>query len=85
MIYDTRANPISEGIPKFSGNCMGVDLSEDGSMFTLCVEDDESWFAKETVNTFWLRELIEKLQEAERYLQENYEKHQWGYRPKEIG
>lgn len=54
---------------EFKGNCIGVRLEERGPndphiCFTLMVENDENWFDKMSVSSYWLDETIAVLQVA---------------------
>lgn len=57
---------------QFRGKCMGVTLEPRGPgdnhiMVTLEIEDDENWFEKMSVSSYWIDELIEQLQAAKKY------------------
>jgi hypothetical protein len=74
----------------FLGKCLGVGLRPRGGMgltddqhvcFHILVEDDGGWFDKAGggISTYWLPELIQKLNTAQIWLEENATKYQYGY------
>jgi hypothetical protein len=72
---------------EFKGACKGVRLERRGKKDShICVrlltEDDEMWYPAETsFSSYWLDELIKKLQEAKTYMENNCEKDEvWGYK-----
>jgi hypothetical protein len=84
IIGQSMANTI-----QFRGNCMGVKLRERGPndphiTVILEVEDDENWYEQCDFSSYWLDELIEKLQQAKKFCEsqepDNYENHQYGWK-----
>lgn len=58
---------------KFLGNCMGVTIRSRGDdghiMFSICVADDGHWHEKlDGASSYWLDELIEKLEQARAFM-----------------
>lgn len=74
---------------EFKGSCKGVRLEKRGSndnhiQVVLLTEDDENWFDGERFSSYWIDEMIEKLQDAKRYIETQepdiYNGRQYGYR-----
>lgn len=68
----------------FKGDCMGVSIESRGvgdlhACIAVLIEDDEEWFEKLSVSSCWLPELIEKLQDAQRYLEQSADKEEDGF------
>lgn len=74
---------------EFKGQCKGVRLEKRGDgdnhiKVVLLTEDDENWFDGDSFSSSWIDEMIEKLQEAKRYIETQepdiYNGRQYGYR-----
>jgi len=74
---------------EFKGECKGVRLEKRGEndnhiIVKILTEDDESWFESDKFSSYWIDEMIEKLQEAKKYIESQepdiYDNRQYGYR-----
>lgn len=78
---------------EFKGQCMGVGLSDRLSVDShitvhTMVEDDGEWYVTNHFSSYWIDELIQKLQEANNYLKTQtpdiYDHKQYGYKFKKV-
>ena len=58
----------------FKGSCKGVRLEKRGDndnhiLVVLLTEDDETWYDGDRFSSSWIDEMIEKLQEAKKYIE----------------
>ena len=79
----------NKNIVEFKGECKGIGLRKRGVNdphveVVLLVEDDETWYETGSFSSCWIDELIEKLQEAKKYLETKepdiYNGVQYGYK-----
>ncbi len=75
----------------FNGNCKGVRLKkrskkDDHIVVVIMTEDDGKWIDIDEFSSFWIDEMIEKLQEAKKFIETqepdiyNYNGKQYGYK-----
>lgn len=71
--YDIDGNDNHE--KSYKGDCMGVGLDRRGDkdnhiMLTLMIGDDGNWHDRDfQVDSYWIDELIEKLEDAKSYME----------------
>lgn len=76
---------------EFKGECKGVRLSprnpslhDNHIKITLLTGDDETWFEGDSFSCYWIDELIDKLQEAKKFIETQepdiYQGKQYGYK-----
>ena len=79
----------NKNIVEFKGKCKGIGLRKRGIddphiEVVLLVEDDEIWHETGSFSSYWVDELIEKLQEAKKYIETKepdvYNGTQYGYK-----
>ena len=79
----------TKNIIEFKGECRGIALRKRGANdphieIVLLVEDDETWYDTGSFSSYWIDELIEKLQEAKKYIETQepdiYDGRQYGYK-----